>query len=79
MVNNKRCIFYVRDKKSKKIRRCKNQCVHNLLCTKHSINNSKISKTEESIYDELGYGICCFCYGECNPLSQACGRCMRCL
>lgn len=22
-------------------------------------------------------GICCFCHGECNPSSQACGRCAR--
>ena len=22
-------------------------------------------------------GTCCFCEGDCNPASQACGRCMR--
>jgi len=22
-------------------------------------------------------GECCFCKGECNPLSQSCGQCMR--
>lgn len=23
------------------------------------------------------YGVCCFCEGPCNPLSQSCGRCAR--
>lgn len=26
---------------------------------------------------ESDYSICCFCGDQCNPLSQACGRCMR--
>ena len=33
--------------------------------------------TKNSIYDEIGIGICCYCEHECNPLSQACGPCMR--
>lgn len=27
--------------------------------------------------DHLGIGTCCFCGGECNPCSQACGMCAR--
>ena len=26
---------------------------------------------------ELEPGTCCFCDGECNPLSQSCGLCAR--
>lgn len=26
---------------------------------------------------ENSVGKCCFCKGECNPASQACGKCMR--
>lgn len=25
----------------------------------------------------LDVGVCCFCSGECNPLSQSCGSCSR--
>jgi hypothetical protein len=32
-------------------------------------------KLIEEINFELG--ICCFCKGDCNPCSQACGHCMR--
>jgi hypothetical protein len=28
-------------------------------------------------YQEPEYGQCCWCGFECNPASQACGRCMR--
>lgn len=26
---------------------------------------------------QLEFNICCYCGDECNPCSQACGRCMR--
>jgi len=81
-MKHKRCMFYIKDRETKKIRKCKNNSVHDLLCVKHSKNITNIKNIrnidqEKSIYDELGYGSCCFCHGECNPLSQACGRCLR--
>uniref|UniRef100_A0A6C0LSU0 Uncharacterized protein n=1 Tax=viral metagenome TaxID=1070528 RepID=A0A6C0LSU0_9ZZZZ len=41
-----------------------------------NLNPSNIPKMINSI-SELEYGECCFCKEECNPHSQACGRCMR--
>lgn len=37
-----------------------------------------MSKKEENTqYNELEVGQCCFCGDECNPLSQSCGTCAR--
>lgn len=40
-----------------------------ILCLDEIIENNLILNIEE--------GICCFCGGECNPMSQSCGFCAR--
>ena len=32
---------------------------------------------EFSEITEKSWGICCFCQGDCNSCSQACGKCIR--
>jgi hypothetical protein len=36
-----------------------------------------MSDIDYSSAEEEIVGSCCFCDGECNPMSQACGRCAR--
>jgi len=62
----KRCKHKVVDKYSKKVRVCKNK-TDGEYCHIHN----EIENFQE--------GLCCFCGEECNPCSQACGRCARAL
>lgn len=42
--------------------------------------NTKIhspSACTDAVAPEINYGVCCFCKDQCNPCSQACGRCTR--
>ena len=32
---------------------------------------------KSEMYGGMGVGTCCYCNGDCNPQSQACGPCMR--
>lgn len=51
-------------------------------------DDSNLINTTSNLFDPLNpmdplcpldnyYGVCCFCQGECNPCSQACGICIR--
>lgn len=50
---------------NKKWRRCRNTIYLDNKCRKHF---------HPSLQE---VGKCCFCQGDCNPCSQACGRCAR--
>jgi len=50
---------------NKKWRKCRNTVRCEGKCYKHF---------QPSVIEN---GQCCFCQGECNPCSQACGRCAR--
>ena len=48
------------------------------------LTSSSDINTDDVVLENAGvkdtnteYGVCCFCLGECNPCSQACGRCAR--
>lgn len=56
-----RCINVVIDKITKKKRKCKNKAGY-LFC---------------SVHNKWKMGSCCFCFDECNPSSQSCGKCAR--
>lgn len=59
---SKRCLEYVVDKKSKRVRKCLKPRLESGYCSQHSKDY---------------YGRCCFCHEFCNINSQACGRCCR--
>ena len=59
-----RCSHFI-TKKGKQFK-CKNTAIDGTsFCRKHTL------PIDNSI------GKCCFCGGDCNPCSQACGRCAR--
>lgn len=43
------------------------------------VNKSLVDIVDEQneTCNELSVGECCFCGGECNPMSQSCGYCSR--
>jgi hypothetical protein len=36
-----------------------------------------MSEIDDSSNVQEAVGTCCFCAGDCNPMSQSCGRCAR--
>lgn len=67
----KRCLCEIIDPLTGRKRKCKRKRRNDksLYCKQHK----KINKKSYC----LKLGQCCYCGGECNELSQACGRCMR--
>lgn len=65
-----RCNQQIYNAKTYKFRKCRRNCKSgSLYCFQH---------TEHIDHeDDPDVGTCCFCGGECNPSSQACGRCPR--
>jgi hypothetical protein len=61
------CKQFVVVKRGKRnlIRKCKNKAKYDDYCGKHRK------------YEYPTIGQCCFCHGDCNEQSQACGRCAR--
>jgi len=63
----------------------KTRCFHLIYVSK---NSKKWRRCRKPVYDDgkcyqhyrpmmANVGICCVCHGDCNPCSQACGRCAR--
>ena len=42
-----------------------------------TIKNKEESGEDDEEEEQEVYGTCCFCGDDCNPLSQACGACIR--
>ena len=51
------------------------ECIINKLKT--SLDQIRHLYSKDDMYSGMGVGICCYCEGDCNPQSQACGPCMR--
>lgn len=47
------------------------------LCYQHlpAPTTSTVANDNDNV--DIEFGTCCFCNGNCNPASQACGRCSR--
>ena len=79
-----KCKHILKDRSSGKMRRCK-KMVSNTFCyihahihddtdDKHTHDDNNNKGMNEVVLD---FGKCCYCDGACNPLSQACGICVR--
>lgn len=65
----KRCDYYVKDKKTKKQRRCKKKITNNKTqCNIHYNLNNNFNNN---------FNNCCFCDDICDYQSQSCGQCAR--
>ena len=64
-----RCMYTIKKHKNRK---CKKNIYKGNYC---KIHRDIVSKNNQLIEEEIG--ICCFCKGQCNPCSQACGKCAR--
>jgi len=75
-IKKKRCCHEVEDRTTKRKRVCKRK-TYDIYCTQHHelMNNLEEDSSYETIFEDEGK--CCFCQEECNPCSQACGRCAR--
>jgi hypothetical protein len=84
MSKKHRCQWDVTDLTSGKTRKCSRKIDSDIMyCSQHQIifdnafqEKSKVIEISKTLYD-FGIGQCCYCQCECNPMSQACGRCMR--
>lgn len=51
--------------------------INNLTETVISKILNMLQEEDDKAKNDFSVGTCCFCKGECNPCSQACGRCAR--
>ncbi len=84
MPKAKRCQYIVVDKKTKRDRKCKRNALNgDDYCEQHkspaeeTSEETNVEETNVEEFDFPEFGVCCFCEGGCNPLSQCCGRCAR--
>jgi hypothetical protein len=82
IMNNtkKKCKTHVIDKYTHRKRLCRLPLKNNdMYCLVHTINPiiTQTDKFNELNNNNSKVGVCCFCKNECNPQSQACGRCAR--
>ena len=76
MPKRQRCSTEVIDRETKRKRKCKNRKEEGKdTCRAHTKEVEEEVETE--ILPSWEEGTCCFCGDECNPMSQACGYCMR--